>query len=111
MGLLKKLAKETAVYGLSTILGRLINYLLIILYTDAFVVGEYGKYSLVYAWVTFFNIIYTYGMETAYFRFASRDREQKQSVFNTSLVAVIASSVAFTLLFLPFSGVIADYIN
>ena len=107
--MLRKLAKETAVYGLSTILGRLINYLLIILYTDAFAVGEYGKYSLVYAWVTFFNIIYTYGMETAYFRFASRDRERKQSVFNTSLGAVIASSTAFTLLFLPFSGTIADY--
>lgn len=109
MGLLRKLAKETAVYGLSTILGRLINYLLIILYTGVFAVGEYGKYSLVYAWVTFFNVIYTYGMETAYFRFASRDPEQKQNVFNTSLGAVIITSSVITILFLPFSGTIADY--
>jgi len=72
MNPLKKLAGETAIYGISSIVGRVLNYLLVPLYTTVFQEGEYGVITKLYAYVAFLNIIYTYGMETAFFRFATK---------------------------------------
>jgi O-antigen/teichoic acid export membrane protein len=72
MNPLKKLAGETAIYGISSIVGRVLNYLLVPLYTTVFMEGEYGVITKLYAYVAFLNIIYTYGMETAFFRYASQ---------------------------------------
>ena len=74
MNPLKKLAGQTALYGVSTILGRVLNYALVPIHTSIFLEGQYGKLTDLYAYVAFFNIVYTFGMETAYFRFASQKK-------------------------------------
>ena len=66
MSIAKKLVGQTAAYGLSSIVGRALNYLLVPVYTKAFLPEEYGIVSYLYAGVGFFNILYTYGMETAF---------------------------------------------
>ena len=71
---IKKLAGQTAVYGLSSIIGRLLNYLLVPLYTRLFLPEVYGVVTELYAYVSFLLIILTYGTETGFFRFA-RDNE------------------------------------
>jgi O-antigen/teichoic acid export membrane protein len=91
---LKKLAGQTAIYGLPTIFGRLLNYLLVPLYTRIFVPAEYGIVTELYAYVAFLFVVLTYGMETAYFRFASQ-AEFKKKIFGTSLVTLIFTSLIF----------------
>ena len=66
MNPLKKLAGQTAIYGLSSIVGRLLNYLLVPLYTRYFSTAEYGEVTTLYAYVAFLVVILTYGMETAF---------------------------------------------
>lgn len=78
---IKQLAGQTALYGVSSILGRLLNYLLIILYTEVFVTGEYGIVTKLYAYVGFFLVICTFGMETGFFRFASKDKQNAEKIY------------------------------
>lgn len=107
---IKKLAGQTAVYGLSSIVGRLLNYLLVPLYTSKYVFkdpSDYGVVSELYAWVAFFMVLLTFGMETAYFKFLN-DRKDKQHVFNNSLLSVILVNGAFLLLLLVFHQPIAE---
>jgi O-antigen/teichoic acid export membrane protein len=93
----KKLAGQTMWYGLSSIVGRFINYLLTPILTG---LGsdQFGEYTTVYANITFFNIIFTYGMETSYFRFA-RDESEK-SVFNTASTSLLITTIPLTILML-----------
>jgi O-antigen/teichoic acid export membrane protein len=93
----KKLAGQTAIYGLPTIAGRLLNYLLVPLYTRVFVPAEYGIVTEIYAYVAFAFVILTYGMETAFFRF-STTYQFKDKVYSTSLLALISTSTIFTLM-------------
>lgn len=97
MNPLKKLAGQTAIYGLPTIVGRLLNYLLVPLYTRAFIPSEYGIVTEFYAYVAFLFVILTYGMETAFFRFSAA-ADNKDKVFGTALVSLLVSSVFFLLL-------------
>ena len=93
MNPIKKLAGQTAIYGLSTIVGRFLNYLLVPLYVSFFKPQEYGVVTEFYAYVTFLNIILTYGMETSYFKFA---QEQKgKEVFTTSFITLFTSTTVF----------------
>ena len=98
MSILKKLAGQTAVYGLSSIVGRLLNYLLVPLYTNIFVgaIGraEYGVSGIFFAYASFGGVIFTYGMETAFFRFMQKNDGDKR-VFSTILWSVISSSLLF----------------
>jgi len=71
---LKSLASQTAVYGLSSIVGRLINYLLVPIYTRVFIAGEYGIVTEMYAYVSFLAIVFTYGLETAFFRYSEKEK-------------------------------------
>ena len=107
---IKKLAGQTAVYGLSSILGRFLNYLLVPLYTSALVFkdpSDYGVVSELYAWVAFLMVLLTFGMETAFFKFLN-DREDKQHVFNSSLLSVLIVNGSFLLLLLIFHRSIAE---
>lgn len=97
MNPLKKLASQTAVYGLSQILGRFVNYLLVPLYTALFTTGEYGINTLMYSYVTFFNVLLTYGMETAFFRFSQKSNKPEE-VYSTALRSLLISSMAFGVL-------------
>src|SRR5690554_7645244 len=85
---LKKLAGQTAVYGLSSIVGRLLNYLLVPLYVGVFVnTSDYGVVSELYAWIAFLMVLLTFGMETAFFKFLS-DEDRKSTRLNSSHVRI-----------------------
>lgn len=91
---IKRLAGETAVYGLGTIVPRLLNYFLVPLYTWVFSQQEYGRITELYAWVAIIMVILTYGMETAFFRYAELEKDAKR-VFNTATSAVLITSLLF----------------
>ncbi len=103
---IKKLAGQTLWYGLSSILGRFINYLLTPLLT-ALGTAQFGEYTTVYANITFFNIIFTYGMETAYFRF-SRDENEK-NVFNTASTSLLLTTIPLAILMLCLQGPLSKF--
>jgi len=108
---LRQLASQTAVYGFSTILVRLLNYLLAPLHTRVFTnQADYGVISELYAYVTFLNVLFMYGMETSYFRFASKNEllTEKQKVFSTAQFSLLISTVVLTLVLIFSSGSIAS---
>lgn len=110
MNPLKKLAGQTAIYGLSSIVGRLLNYLLVPLYTRYFSTAEYGEVTTLYAYVAFLVVILTYGMETAFFRF-SQNEQDKKSVYSTSLISLLISSAIFIILMFMNADSIANALN
>ncbi len=99
---IRRLAGQTAVYGLSSILGRVINFLLVPLYTRVFVASEFGVFSEMYSYVAFLLVILTYGMETAFFRFAQGDAGRKNQVFGTAMVSIMGTTTLFLVLALAF---------
>ena len=107
---LKKLAGQTVVYGLGTILPRFLNYFLTPILTRAFIPAEYGIHSELYSYISFLNVIFTYGMETTFFNFNSR-LENKQDVYNTALVSLIGSSIIFSLILIIFASTIGGFLS
>jgi O-antigen/teichoic acid export membrane protein len=99
-GGMKRLAKDTAVYGLSSIIGRVLNWLLVPLYTRVLTgTGEFGIYTNLYAWVALLLTLLTYGMETGFFRFINKKEEREPlRVYATALCSVGATSAAFLVL-------------
>lgn len=110
MNPLNKLAGQTAIYGLSSIVGRLLNYLLVPLYTRYFTTAEYGEVTTLYAYVAFLVIILNYGMETAFFRFSQRE-DNKRLVYSTSLISLLFSSLLFVVLMWVNADAIAAALN
>ena len=106
MNNIKKLARQTAVYGISSVVGRILNYLLVPLYTRLFTPSEYGVVTELYAYVAFLVVFLTYGMETAFFRFSKQENEHK--VFSTALISLFVSSSIFVLLITMSSSFIAQ---
>jgi O-antigen/teichoic acid export membrane protein len=105
---IKRLLGQTAVYGLSSIVGRLLNYLLVPLYTYVFSdPSDYGVVSELYAWVAFLVVFLTFGMETAFFRFL-QDHEDKNTVFLNGFLTVIGINTLFFMVLLFFNQNIAD---
>ncbi len=103
----KQLAGQTVIYGLSSIVGRLLNVLLVPLYTRIFEVQEYGIVTQVYAYVAFFNILFTYGLGTAFFKFFQSEKGNEK-VYSTSLISIVGSSVCLSLLVIIFSDSVAS---
>ncbi|HOX77250.1 MAG TPA: oligosaccharide flippase family protein [Bacteroidales bacterium] len=111
MNPLKKLAGQTLVYGMGTIVPRLLNYFLLTpFYTRIFITGEYGVITELYAYMAFLLVLLTYGMETAFFRFAGKEPDPKK-VFSTSLVSLFVTSVLFVFLVVIFSQPVATLIE
>ncbi|MBO5185889.1 MAG: polysaccharide biosynthesis protein [Prevotella sp.] len=104
MASLKSLAKDTAIYGLSSIVGRFLNYLLVPLYTAKLSAesGGYGVITNVYAYTALILVILTYGMETTLFRYSNKDGENADTVFSTALKSVSFTSLTFIALVLVF---------
>jgi len=98
---LKKLAGQTLIYGMGTMIPRLLNYVILTPYftRDIFkgAIGEYGKLTELYAYVTFLLIVLTYGMETAYFRYITVS-DNKKSIYSTILASVFSTSLVFIIL-------------
>lgn len=99
MANLKSLVKDTAIYGISSIAGRFINYLLVPIQTAAWAAsgGQYGVVTNVYAYTALLLVILTYGMETTFFRFANKAEEDPQTVYSTTLLAVGCTSLLFSI--------------
>ena len=96
MSSIKKLAGQTIWYGLSSIFGRFLNYLLTPILATIFASAEYGKITTLFTIAAFLNIFFTYGLETSYFRFSAQEPEQK--VYNTCSSSIIISTVLLTAL-------------
>lgn len=120
MSAFQKLFKQTFIYGLATVLPRMLTFLLVPLYTSPNVldsVADYGKVSIVFSWVIIFNVILAYGMETAFFRFFNKEKNQDK-VIGTSTISLLVSSIVFFLgtyilreQIASFIGVELKYIN
>jgi len=108
LGLYKNLFKQTAIYGLATVLPRMFSFLLVPLYTDLLPKAEYGKVTIIFAWMIFFNVILAYGMETAFFRFYNKE-ENKKIVVETSMVSIFWTTIVFLLVALLFRTTLADW--
>ena len=95
---IKALAKDTAIYGLSSILGRFLNWCLVPLYVYIFETEEYGVVSYLYSFTAVMLVILNYGMETGYFRFANKEGADPERVYSTSLISVGCTSIIFIVL-------------
>ncbi len=111
MGKISKLAKETAFYGIGSIVPRLFNFLLFPLHTRVFNPEDFGIISFLYAFVAFLNIVYTFGMETAYFRFATKPGNESNRIFNIAQTVVLSLSLTLSGLLILFAGSIASALS
>ena len=105
---MKSLAKDTAIYGLSSIIGKFLNYLLVPLYTYVLArTDDYGIVTNLYAWTALLLVLLTYGMETGFFRFANREEYNAKSVYKTAYWTLFSTSALFALLVLLFQHPLA----
>lgn len=108
---LKSLASQTAVYGLGSVLPRVITFLYSFILTYIFEQpSELSANTEFYAYISFLNILFTYGLETAFFNFSNKT-DDKERVYTTALISVFGSSIVLSLLFIGFSGSIAEFIK
>ena len=110
MSLYKNLFKQTAIYGLATVLPRMLSFLLVMVHTDKLVKADYGETTILLAYMVFFNVILSYGMETAFFRFYNTE-ENKKSVVETSMVSIFWSTLVFLAVALLFRNSVSSFIN
>ena len=106
---IKSLAKDTAIYGLSSIVGRFLNWLLVPLYTAVFAPEAYGVVTYVYSVVALAMAVLTYGIETGFFRFANHERwSDPMEVYSSCLISLATTSTMFVLLVAMFLNPISD---
>ena len=112
MSEMKSLAKDTAIYGLSSIIGKFLNYLLVPLYTYALAhTADYGIVTNIYAWTALLLVVLTYGMETGFFRFVNREDYDAASVYKTAFFTLLTTSTFFALLVILFQQPIANILG
>ena len=107
---IRALAKDTAVYGLSSIIGRFLNWCLVPLYVYLFPAEEYGIVSYLYSFTAVVLIVLNYGMETGFFRFANKEGADPDTVYSTSLISVGTTSLLFIILLSLFIGPVSRVI-
>lgn len=108
MSLYKSLFKQTLIYGLATVLPRMISFLLNPLFVKKLPTQEFADVSIVFAWLVFFNVILSYGMETAFFRFYNAE-DNKKGVISTSTVSIFWTSIAFLGFALLFRNTLSNW--
>ena len=109
---MKSLAKDTAIYGLSSIIGKFLNYLLVPLYTYVLArTSDYGIVTNLYAWTALLLVLLTYGMETGFFRFANREDYDARTVYKTAYITLLISSALFTMLVVIFHQPVANVLG
>ena len=113
MANMKSLAKDTAIYGLSSIVGRFLNYLLVPLYTAKMSAesGDFGIITNMYALTALILVLLTFGMETTFFRFANKEGENPQRVFSTALIGVSTISLLFVAMVLLFITPVSNFLG
>ncbi|MEQ5790983.1 oligosaccharide flippase family protein [Muricauda sp. NFXS6] len=110
MNPLKRLFKQTFIYGLATVLPRVLSFLLVPLYTSVMNPETYGEISVIFSWFAIFNVVLAYGMETAFFRFFNKYSD-KENVISTSLISLLVSSLIFFVVSLIFKETFASLID
>lgn len=108
---LKKLAGQTAIYGITSIVGRLLNWFLVPLYTLKFTPDQYGIITEMYAYVAFLVIFLTYGMETSFFRFSTLKEHEPKKVYTTVIYSLFATSFIFISTAFLFNQSIANWLT
>ena len=111
MGTLKKLAGETAIYGMSSIVGRFINWWLVPYHSRIFLPEEYGVVTNLYSYIAFLLVILTFGMETGFFRFANKSNAENDKIYSTSAISLFGSSLLFVFIAFLFSGNFAGLLD
>ncbi|RYY33508.1 MAG: polysaccharide biosynthesis protein [Sphingobacteriaceae bacterium] len=111
MSTAKKFAGQTAVYGLTTILPRILSFFLTPVYVKVFSAGTYGILNTMFAWTSMLNPLLAFGMETTFFRYLNKHPERKQTVFDNAFGVVLFMIVLFLVLTLPWLGHIADLVT
>jgi O-antigen/teichoic acid export membrane protein len=107
----KKFAGQTAVYGLTTVAGRTLNFFLTSLYTRAYSPSVYGIFGNMFSWASIFNALLAFGMETTYFRYLNKHADNKQKVYNNSFGAIFIITAIFLLVTLPLVRPITAWIR
>ncbi|MBL4651416.1 MAG: polysaccharide biosynthesis protein [Flavobacteriales bacterium] len=108
---LKKLAGQTAIYGLSSIVGRFLNFLLTPLFAIYFAKDQFGIITEMYAYVAFLVVFLTYGMETAYFRFSTLEEQKDKPVYSTVLISLLSTTFIFITAAIVFAQSVADWLQ
>ncbi len=108
MNLYKNLFKQTAIYGLATVIPRMMSFFLVPLYTELLPKAAYGKVTIIFSYIIFFNVILAYGLETAFFRFYNKETDKK-SVVETSMISIFWTSIAFLAAALVFRNTLGTY--
>jgi O-antigen/teichoic acid export membrane protein len=107
----KKFAGQTAIYGASTIAGRVLNFFLTPLYTHAYSTSVYGILTTMYSWSSILNAVMAFGMETTFFRYLNKYPGNKAKVYNNAFATIFFITILFLLLTLPFLGHIAEFVR
>jgi len=110
LSVLKKFFKDTIIYGLATVLPRLMNIILVRLHTDTLETSSYSDNTTFYVYAAFFNVLLTYGMETAFFRFFSKS-EKKETIFSTALISLTITALLFFGVVMIFNEELAGFVN
>jgi O-antigen/teichoic acid export membrane protein len=110
LGALKRFFKDTIIYGLATVLPRLMNFVLVPLHTGTLETKDYSDNTIFYVYAAFFNVLLTYGMETAFFRFFSKS-DEKNKVFSTALISLTITSILFLAVVMVFNRELANIVN
>ncbi|WNH08579.1 oligosaccharide flippase family protein [Thalassobellus suaedae] len=110
MSTIKKFFKDTIIYGLATVLPRLMNFVLVPLHTGQLETKSYSDNTTFYVYAAFFNVLLTYGMETAFFRFFSKS-EEKDKVFSTALISLTVTAILFLIAVFLFNEELAHLVN
>jgi O-antigen/teichoic acid export membrane protein len=111
MNKIKSLAGDTVLYGLGSIIPRMLNFFLIVLHSRIFLPDTYGVFIGLYVWVALLNVVYLFGMETAYFRFSTREGADEQKTFRVAQTFVLLISFSLSAIFFVFSGPLASKLN
>jgi O-antigen/teichoic acid export membrane protein len=113
MGKFKQLVSETAIYGLSSIIGKAINFILVPFYTSTSIlkVEEYGIVTELYSYVAVLNVLYLYGMETAYFRFTSKSSDGEQEIYSNVFSSILITTILLTIFLVTSATPIVNFLE
>ncbi|WP_100613733.1 lipopolysaccharide biosynthesis protein [Confluentibacter citreus] len=110
MSVLKKFFKDTIIYGLATVLPRLMNFILVPLHTGKLETSSYSDNTTFYVYAAFFNVLLTYGMETSFFRFFNKS-EEKSKVFSTAFISLAITAFLFLIIVIIFNYQLSEWLN
>lgn len=111
MSAIKKFAGQTAIYGLSTVISRLLNFILTPIYVGLYPAKVYGIFTVMFSWASMLNAILAFGMETTFFRYLNKNENEKQKVYNNTFITILSLAVVFLTFSSFFAGDIAVWMQ